>query len=224
VILQISAGGGLFVRRPARPPTLVLYTDGRLVTVDPGQSRSLPQLSVRQVTVAGRQAVVAAALKAGLDTAYDEPTTPDATTTTVTFATGGRASVSSFSSGAAGGGPDAAVRQRILAFVNDIRSNPGSITGTTELGPPRPLPVERLALLVTPEPGPGSAGRVRSWAAVGPDRRPLTLSTVCTVIAGRAAAVVASALRGADPLWRSGGQRWRITASPLVPGQSEKSC
>jgi len=226
-------------------PSFSLFGDGTLVTLGPHvtiyPSSALPSLHERHLTEAGVQAVLAAAGRAGLlgpDRAYDTPPIPDAGTTIFTVIAGGSTHtvrVLGLGSGITDGTPMQQVkaRQALSAFaarLDDLTSwLPAGSVGTET-----PYRIERLQVNIRPGAPqlasglsqesldwPLSPGLV-AWGSLQQGPGPVRIDVRCGAAAGPDLAALLPSVRTANTLtaWRSGGDLFALTFTPLLPDQA----
>jgi hypothetical protein len=227
VVLQVRYAGGLSPTVTARPPAITLYSDGRLVTprLAPGPAPAMPKLEVRTLARGALIRILAMAREAGLasEPTVSDPPTPDGVATIVLVRSDGEVVRNEFYGfSPRPGEPAARARlrasaQSLLAQLSDVES----LVGRANVSGPAPLVPPRVALsarrTVAGEAGTG----VRPWPREAGELSALSAPPRCKVVAGRQAEVLTAVLTSAPAglVWEQSGQRWRVVARPLLPGE-----
>jgi hypothetical protein len=240
LVLRVEQTGGLLTpaMMATRPPIISVYGDGRVITDGPVDlsypPAALPNLLVRDIAVAGAQALVDRARAAGVGGPpmdYGQPPTADALVTRFTVLTD-VVEVYALSET-----PDdapeltaAQARARaklrgLLSALTDLQATlAGSGAAAGRPGEERPYRATAVAAVASPWwadesvpeppevtwPGPALPG-----TTTGPD-------ISCVTATGAQAAAVLSAAGKATTItpWRSGGERWRVALRPLLPDET----
>ncbi len=244
LVLRAAVGGGLvppeYVLREL--PGFSLYGDRRLVVRGPEleiyPGAALPNLTQRQVSEDGVQALLAAAGDAGLlgpDRHYDFPGIADAGTTTFTVvADGERHVVSAYALGLeAPGQPGISeeeneARAALLEFSTKL-SDLQAWLPEGSLGPEEPYAFDELRVYVRPytaSPEPELVQAEQPWPLATPLAtfgQPVEIlpDARCAVVAGEELATLLPAAREANELtpWTSEGARYLLLFRPLLPDE-----
>jgi hypothetical protein len=230
-------------------PRFVLYGDGLVVYSGPQvliePPPALPNLRQLRVDEAGIQAVLAAAVAAGLageDRAFRNDLVMDASTTVFTVAIGDRVTTTSVYALGLELGPNAPAEQvaalePINAFFAGLADLPAWLPAGSIVEPEGPFSIERLQVVSQPV---ADAGLQPTEAAEWPLRTPLAelgdaFSAVpvsgiglvpfenarCGVVAGADAGALVAALSeaGAFTAWESDGELYAVYPRPLLPDE-----
>lgn len=228
-------------------PLVVVYGDGRVLTQKPSPAgAALPTLVQRRISTASVRALVDRAIRAGMGggTDFGKPPVAGATVTrfTVTTSAGVRTTRVPALSGDVGRLTPAQNNARqaardLLAALTDLPATLGA-DAVGAAGTYVPTAVAAVAspwngycvsppagVRVSAPCGDEPAGKkARRWPGPVLPGGPISDGTPipCVVVTGRAAAALLTAARTATATtpWASGGSQWRITMSPLLPGES----
>jgi hypothetical protein len=237
VVLRLSSGGGFVPMEIAflEVPQLVVYGDGRVITIDPDAQpdfANLPatsQLLLRQLDEEGMQALLLAAQEHGLfDDApdYGQPNVTDMPGTSLTIAANGTTVDRSvyalgFDDPAAGLTPDQlAARKELGAFIEQALDldtlAAGHVTATEPYVADR-FDVRRFEILddVATD---GEVER-QPWPEAAGDPPP---KDGCITVSGPEAAAIGEAFAnaGSNDRWTLSGVEFRALARPILPGES----
>ena len=247
VVLRISLDGGFIGPQVlfARIPELTLTGDGSLIfpgvetAIYPGQA--LPAISVRQVSEEGVQAIVRAAIDAGLDAdgSYMTMGVSDMPTTTFTLAVNGRTYRTQVYALDATDGErtdamrpaESEARRRLASFVTQLgRVDQWLPAGS--LGAERPFEGSAARLLIGPYasqeqlPQHAKAWPLAASLSTFGDRYAMGSGLRCGTVTGDDWTALQALAEQANQLtsWTDGGERYSIVFRPLVPGDPEGGC
>ena len=239
VVLRLSSGGGFVPMEIAflEVPQLVVYGDGRVITVDPDAQPDFANLPAtaplleRHLDEAGMQALLLAAQEHGLFEEpapdYGQPNVTDMPGTSLDIAANGTSANHSvyalgFDDPAAGLTQDQlAARKELGAFIEealDLDTLAAGHVSAPEPYVPERLGVRRFAVLDDTTAG-GPIER-QPWPAAAGDP---PANDVCTVVSGPEAAAIAEAFAnaGSNDRWTLSGVEFRALARPILPGESD---
>ena len=241
VVLQVTEVGGYTT--PAlltgRLPTVTLYADGRLITDGPVMAiwpaPALPNLQVHLLDDGGVRDLVDRALAAGVAGTSDlgQPPVTDVTTTRFAVRTGGttvtrEAYALGMDLGPAGDGEaglteeQAAARQRLLTFLDELR-DPAAALGAERVTGPEPYRPEAVAALVSPYVEVEPAQPEQRWPGPELPGAPIAPDVTCVAASGAQAQALleaAASASAATPWTAADGSRWSALLRPLLPHES----
>ena len=245
VVLRLSSGGGFVPMEIAflEVPQLVVYGDGRVITVDTSVQPDFanlpatPPLLERHLDEDGMQALLLAAQEHGLFEEpapdYGQPNVTDMPGTSLSIAANGTTANHSvyalgfddpavFDDPASGITQDQqAARKELSAFIDealDLDTLAAAHVSAPEPYVPERLGVRRFEVLDDTTAG-GQIER-QPWPAAAGDP---PAKDVCTVVSGPEAAAIAEAFAnaGSNDRWTLSGVEFRALARPILPGESE---
>jgi hypothetical protein len=255
LVLRFDMGGGFVAPafQVTQLPIFSLYGDGSVVTQGPQimiyPGPALPNLLVTRLTEAGVQAVLRAAVEAGLtdgDHTWQSAGVADAPTTTITANVNGRTSVTAvYALGIDSPQPDTTqaerdARAKILALQTQLGALRGWLPPAAIQGDDQPFEIKRLQFVTQPAdeiaPTAGSPTGTPDDTSVQPSHAPWPLSAQladwgipytllnsrCGVVEGADLAPMLAALRQANQLtqWESAGHLYTAYIRPLLPDEA----
>jgi hypothetical protein len=243
VVLRLSYEGGFVPVEYTLTqfPAFTLYGDGRIVVPGPQieiyPGPALPAMNQRIVTEDGMQAIIRAALDAGLGKGdrdvsdFGSTVIADASTAVFTFSANGRTSRVSVYALAElpekpEGMPDEEFEAR--AALNDLAQRLGSLEQWLpegSVGPDGPFHADRYRIFVGPY---RPAEELPQDPVAWPLATPLspgdgdTAGYACRAVRGEDRAVLAPLAREANQLtpWVSAGEKYSVLFRPLLPDES----
>jgi len=235
VLLRVEEVGGFVHPATAltRLPSFTLYGDGRVITPDPTSGYpepTLPTLSVRRLATADLDALVRAAIAAGVGDPgidYGNPSVTDLPSTRVTLRTSGGERVTEVYALRVAQADSTlrraqqAARQRLRDFIARLADAP-LVPPAGEPYQPRALAALAWPYLASPDKSPRPA---RPWPGQAlPTVQYQVAGMTCVVVTGEALATLLQEASTADELtpWTSGGGEWSVRLRPLLP--DETSC
>lgn len=242
VVLHLSSGGGFVPMEISflEVPQLVVYGDGRVITVDTEAQakvdfQNLPATAAlleRKLDEDGMQALLLAAQEHGLLEStgpdYGQPNVTDLPGTSLAIAANGiEASHSAYALGfddpASGLTADqVAARKELGAFIDEALDLDTLAAG--HVSAPAPYVAERFGVRrfeVLDDTTAGGAIERQPWPEAAGDP---PANDVCTVVSGPEAAAIAEAFAnaGSNDRWTLSGVEFRALARPLLPGEPDE--